>query len=87
MSTLVISDLSVLEDLNSQELKVAGAASAASAAATDWRDAVAASAATTDGYASASGNGGYRYSDYYGYYSESGPSAYASANDFHYYYY
>ena len=53
MSTFVIEDLDVLvsldtTDLNNLELKVAGGASSASAAAADSRDAVSAGAATTD---------------------------------------
>ncbi len=85
MSTLVISDLSFLQDLDNQESKVAGAASAGAAAAADYDDAVAASGSTTRGSVYANANGTYRDYSYYGYY-ESGPSANVSASDRHYYY-
>lgn len=90
MSNLVISDLSVFEELNSQELGVAGAASAGASAAANYNDALAASGSTTNGdvYASAQGS----YSSYYGgdgYYGgySGGPSASVSAYDRYYYYY
>ena len=83
MSTLVISDLSVLEELNNQELKVAGGASAGAAAAADGSNAVAAGGSTTRGsvYARAEGR---RYS-YYGY--SNGPTAAVDVHDRYYYYY
>ena len=91
MSTLVISDLSFLKELDEQESKVAGAASAGAAAAADYNDAVAASGSTTNGNVYARANGGYYNSgyDYYGnYYSYSGgPSASVDASDRYYYYY
>ncbi len=80
MSTLVISDLSFLEELDNQESKVAGAASAGAAAGADRDDAVAASGSTTKGSVYANANGGYSDSYYYGYY-ERGPSASVSAYD------
>lgn len=97
MSKFAIDDLLVAEkssnqeslrDLNKQELKISGGASTASSAGADYRDAVSASAATTEGYANAYASGGYR--DYYcGYYYcgsyESGPSASAYASDRYYY--
>ena len=80
MSTLIISDLTFLEELDNQESKVSGAASAGAAAGADYSDAVAASGSTTRGSIYASADGGYYRSgyDYYygGYYSYSrGPSA------------
>ncbi len=85
MSTFAIDDLLVAEeslrDLKDRELKLSGGASAGSAAAADYNDAVSASAATTDGYVSASARGGYRDSYYYYGYYESGPSASAYASD------
>ena len=85
MSTLVISDLSFVEDLDNQESKVAGAASAGASAAADYNDAVAAGGSTTNGNVYANANGTYRDYYYYGSY-ESGPSAYVSASDRYYYY-
>ncbi|MGB5633905.1 MAG: hypothetical protein WBM86_14155 [Waterburya sp.] len=83
MSTLVISDLSFLKELDNQESKIAGAASAGASAGADYNDAVAASGSTTRGSVYARGEGSY-YSSYYSrdrygnYYSSSysrGPSA------------
>ncbi len=90
MSKFAIDDLLVakesLRDLSDRELKIAGGASTASSAGADYRDAVSASAATTEGNADAYASGGYRSYDYwYGYY-ESGPSASAYASDRYYYY-
>ncbi len=82
MSTLVISDLAYLEELDNQESKVAGAASAGASAGANYEDAVAASGSTTRGGVYARAEGSY-YSSYYdrtpygtysGYYSR-GPSA------------
>ncbi|MEM7594683.1 MAG: hypothetical protein AAF383_24825 [Cyanobacteria bacterium P01_A01_bin.83] len=86
MSKLVISDISFLNDLNSQEAKIAGAASAGGSAAADRNNALASVAAIDNGDVYTSANGGYRS---YGYYSsyESGPSTYANASEPHYYYY
>ena len=88
MSTLVISDLSFLEELDNQEFKVAGAASAGASAAADYNDALAASGSTTRGSVYARGEGSY-YSSYYdrhpygtySSYSSGGPSANVSAYD------
>ena len=85
MSTLVISDLSFLEELDNQESKVAGAASAGASAAADYNDALAASGSTTRGSVYANAYGTYR--DYYPYgYYESGPSVSVSASDRYCYY-
>ena len=93
MSKFAIDDLLVakksnnqesLRDLNNQELKISGGASTASSAGADYRDAVSASAATTEGNADAYASGGYRSYYYYGSY-ESGPSASAYASDRYYY--
>ena len=88
MSKFAIDDLFVAEeslrDLKDRELKLSGGASTASSAGADNRDAVSASAATTDGNADAYASGGYRRYDYYGSY-ESGPSASAYASDRYYY--
>lgn len=94
MSNFVISDLSVFEDLNSTELKVAGAASAGAAAAANYNDAVAASGSTTNGSVYARSEGSYDsyyygYDYYGGYYSSSyhrGPTASVDASDRYYYY-
>ncbi len=85
MSTLVISDLAFLEELDNQESKVAGAASAGAAAAADRDDVVAASGSTTKGSVNAYADGTYRSHYPYGYY-ESGPSANVSAYDRYCYY-
>ncbi|MGB5633904.1 MAG: hypothetical protein WBM86_14150 [Waterburya sp.] len=88
MSTLVISDLSFLEELDNQESKVAGAASAGASAAADYSDALAASGSTTRGSVYAHAEGSYyssyysrdRYGTYSSYYS-GGPSVNVSAYD------
>lgn len=83
MSTLIINDLIVTEnlrELNKQELKLTGGASSASSAGADRHDAVSAGAATSEGDAYSDASGGSRDSYYYGSY-ESGPSASASASD------
>ncbi len=82
MSTLVISDLAFLEELDNQESKVAGAASAGASAGANYEDAVAASGSTTRGSIYARAEGSYyssyyrrdRYGSYSSYYSR-GPSA------------
>lgn len=86
--SLVISDLSFFTELDNQESKVAGAASAGASAGANYQDAVAASGSTTNGDVYAGANGSY-YSSYYDYYgsgySSSGPSANVSAYDRYYY--
>ena len=85
MSALNIRDLSFMEELDSCESKIAGAASAGAAAAAGGGDAVAAGGATSNGTIYARADGGYEDSGYYGYYS-SGPSASVDAFDSYYYY-
>jgi hypothetical protein len=83
MSKLVISDLSFLTELDNQESKVAGAASAGGAAAANYNDAVATVGSTTDGDVYSNANGSSYYSSYgpYGsYYSSYGPSANTSTS-------
>jgi hypothetical protein len=89
MSKLVISDLSFFTELEDQELKVAGGASAGGAAAANYSDAVATVGSTTDGDVYSNANGSY--SSYYSdgsYYSSyySGPSANTSTSGRYYYY-
>lgn len=82
MSALNIRDLSFVEELDSCESKIAGAASAGAAAAANYNDATAASGSTTNGdvYANAEGS-------YYGYYYSGGPRSTVNAYDRYYYYY
>ena len=102
MSAFAIDDLLVAEkssnqellrDLNNQELKIAGGASAGASAGANYSDAVAASGSTTRGsvYASAQGSSynSYYSRDRYGTYSSYssyGPSAYVDAYEDTYYY-
>ena len=103
MSAFAINDLLVAEksssqellrDLNNQELKITGGASAGASAGADRSDAVAASGSTTRGgvYASAQGSSYYSYYDRtpygtYSGYSSYGPSANVSVYEDTYYYY
>ena len=84
MSKLVISDISFLNELNSQEAKIAGAASAGGSAAADRNDALVSVVSITDGNVNTSANGSYRSDYYYGSY-ESGPYTYAYASKPYYY--
>ena len=82
MSALTICDLSFMEELDTCESKIAGAASAGAASAADYNNATAASGSTTNGDVYASGQGGS-----YGYYYSSGPRSTVNAYDRYYYYY
>lgn len=84
MSALTICDLSFIEELDTCESKIAGAASAGASAAAGSGDAVAAGGATSNGSVYANANGSYR--SYYPYYGgQSGPSANVNVYDNYYY--
>ena len=86
MSALTICDLSFIEELDTCESKIAGAASAGASAAAGSGDAVAAGGATSNGSVNANASGSYRSYNRYGSY-QNGPSANVNVYDRYYYYY
>ena len=84
MSALTICDLSFIEELDTCESKIAGAASAGASAAAGSGDAVAAGGATSNGTIYARAEGSRRNSGRYYYYS-SGPTASVDVFDRYYY--
>jgi hypothetical protein len=80
MSKLVIRDLTFLTELNNQESKVDGGASAGAAAGANYSDAVAAGSSTTDGDVYAGARGSYSSYDYYYGGSYGGPSVIVSTS-------
>lgn len=87
MSKIVISDLPFLQELNSEEIKIAGGASSGGSSGADYRSSVSSVASTTDGNVDTGARGASsRYDYYYGSYDD-GPSTYAYTSDSYPYYY
>ena len=85
MSALNIRDLSFIEELDTCELKIAGAASAGAGAAAGGGDAVAGAASTDDGTVYVNAQGRSSYYDYYYGGGSSGPSVFVDTYQPYYY--